>query len=464
MRFVFIGAIALLLVAGIYFWNNGQDLNQHNAVTLLDPTGCEFQGSPELDILKEACLYALGINIPALQPQVLKEIFKTVIELDEQSQEEKIYKLFPENYSIQAEVIQYLAVQKAKLGQFNKALTLANTIPILEWKSYTIRKIAVVKAKNGDFEGAYQVAMGIKERTSRANTLREIIFQMIQFRDFSGARKIAESIDEPYRKRRALVEIERSKQRQAGMLENSETNGQGISLPSKINKPMKIATSGEGVPELQSSVENANDLRIAARAQADQGDFSGAYESIGSIKEPFFKSKALVDMASILAKQGDTTRALEVAENIQTLSARAYAFMNIGLAQKKSKNEALGKKSLDQAFSHARQFSNSEIRDDILSEVALAQLEIGDEQGSQHTIDSISDPFQKTYILRKIQHFKKKKRSLLDYERFIATLLSSSSIRAPTKKAKSLRKIAKQWKKLVQEGVSDPNQIGVNPQ
>ena len=458
MRSVFIGAIALLLVAGIYFWINDQGIGQDNPVTLVGPTGCEFHGSPELNILKEGCLYALGIDVPVLQSYVLKEIFKAVIELDEQSQEEKIPKLFS-NPLIQAEVIQNLAVRKAIIGQFKEALKLAHTIQNLEWRNYTIRKIAVLKAKKGDFEGAYQVAMGIKERTPRANALREIVLQKIQIGDFGSARKIAESIDEPYRKRRTLVEIERSKQRQAQLSQNPVGNGHRISLRSRIKKPGKIVEFREIAPETQAQAKRANFLRSAARVQAQQGDLSGAFETIGSIKGPFFKSRALVDIASIVAKQGDTTSAWEIAESIQTPSPRVDAFLNIGLTHKNHSGESLGKKALDRAFYYAKQITNSEIRDELLSEVSLAQLEIGDEKGIQYTTDSIRDQNQKDYVLRSIRAMKSNAKGLLDYERFIEKLRSIDSIQVPIEKAESLRQVAKQWKGLIAEEMLPSREI-----
>lgn len=206
-----------------------------------------------------------------------------------------------------------IAIRYAGLGQFDRALELANSIEDAAGRDVAKARIATIIRKSGDPKRARQLHDSIQlfaERNGRkvprhaTYILGDIAAELAASGNFERVFELARSTDEDYLKRTALdaildnLVLEEDKRNDFGILSKviaiSATLGNGEDGPIISRVAQKYAEADQ----YQKAITLANSL---ARTREDYDNFH--------------RDDAIANIAVLLAKQGEFARAIKLAES-----------------------------------------------------------------------------------------------------------------------------------------------------
>lgn len=206
-----------------------------------------------------------------------------------------------------------IAIRYAGLGQFDRALELANSIEDAADRDVAKARIATIIRKSGDpkrarrLQDAIQLFVesnGRKVPRYKTYSLGEIAEELAACGDFERVFELARSTDDDYLKRTALDAILDN-----FLLEEGKRNDFGI-----LAKVIEIsATLGNG--------EDRPVISRVAQKYAEAGQYRKAITLVNSLAQQaddpadFHRDDSIANIAVLLAKQGEFARAIKLAES-----------------------------------------------------------------------------------------------------------------------------------------------------
>lgn len=328
--------------------------------------------------------------------------------------------------SMRSAALRDIALAQVRAGdQAAAARTLEQAVQAAAAFNPALQNIAVVRAELGDVAGALQVAADVEVEFMKYDTLVDIARVLSDRGDFTGALRAAAAIpDDKHWKSTSLSDIAQAQAKAGDMAAATSTFEESLRIATALKAPgalVSVATARAKAGDLEGAFRTAalikkynhkkssqNFLSFALRgiaaAQAGNGDLVGALQTAFTIEGDVLKEYALRDIAVAQARAGDVTGALQTASTIQGDSAKSHTMLiAIAEAQAKAGDRAAAARTFEQAFQSLVNGPMPPGRvDDVLVEIAAAQVRAADLKGALRTAALIKTYTQKSVALRGI--------------------------------------------------------------
>ncbi len=230
------------------------------------------------------------------------------------------------------------AILKDRAGALEvlkQALDIAGIVQNDNEKADALGGITMAFLAAGDVPGAFRTAALIESAfagkplpevaaTTKSEMLRAIAIAQARAGDSRGALQAVGSIGNPYMQASALAEI----------AVTQAERGDQLAAGATLRKALQIATA------IQDFSAQAPALLGIAQAQAKVGDraaatrtFRQARQTVRVSEDERYKTDALLDLAMVQSGAGDFSGAVETADGIQDVDAKAHAWRVIAAAQ-----------------------------------------------------------------------------------------------------------------------------------
>ena len=241
-----------------------------------------------------------------------------------------------------------IAIRYAGLGQFDRALELANSIEDAADRDIAKARIATIIRKSGDIERAGEILDSIplfveidgrKVPRHRTYILGEIAEELAACGAFERVFALAMVADEDYLRRTALDAV----------LDNfvpQENKRNDFSILSRVIELSARLSNGEDGPI----------IKRVAQKYAEAGQYRKAITLANSLVRPgedfddFNRDDAIMNIALLLAKRGEFTRAINLAESTDDYF-KSQALIQIAKEQIAKEQSDAGVRSLEKVTS-----------------------------------------------------------------------------------------------------------------
>mgnify|MGYP000742916602 CR=1 FL=1 len=227
-----------------------------------------------------------------------------------------------------------IATKYTEVDQFDRALRVARAIKDPDYKSDALANIAVKYAEAGQFDQALKIVRAIKDCDKKFSALADIACRYAEAGQYDRALEVARTIKDPDYKSDALANIA-VKCAQAGMstqaseilsqaFELAKTTSELDALTNIAVKYAEIGMSEKASAILSEAIELAKDEAVTAAAlfpklalhwltiklaeiakkYAEAGQFNQALELTRGVEDAYYKSQALVYIASKYEEHG----------------------------------------------------------------------------------------------------------------------------------------------------------------
>jgi hypothetical protein len=305
----------------------------------------------------------------------------------------------------------------------DQALTIAEKVEALDYKSEALRDIAVAMAKAGEKEQAKQMflkAIAAAERIQLASTkfgaMAYIAREMAYERDFVKAVAIMEKIEEPNKSyARYCIAPELAKagefSQAVAMAEKIEKADQKSFILYRIaNEMVKARAFTQAVSLTEKLAESDNKsylLWAIVLEMAKAGDYLKAIAVAEKEQKADKKSSVLYYIALEMAKAGKSLQAIAVAEKIEDAVNRSAALLSVVTSLAKAGEKEQADRLLLKAMAAAEKIEKPVGKFHMLCYIAYMLIKSGDmEQAHQFlgkamaTVEKIEDARSKYYALR----------------------------------------------------------------
>lgn len=268
---------------------------------------------------------------------------------------------------LQAKTLGAIASALANIGQFDKAMEVANAITENRWQAGALTAVATALAEFGEsrfagrvFEKALVVASAITGHW-QAKTLAAITAALVRTGDNERARqlceqalKVVDTITDNGGKTESLVAIATALIHTGDELWACQVFEQALlsaygtqhsfDNEARVAVALAFAEAAEFRPAIlvaqaitgddwKSNTRKANALMAVASTMAKTGDaekaneiVEQALEVVGKINDPYWKAEVLADIAEALGKAGDSVQALQLGEQAREAAAAITDF------------------------------------------------------------------------------------------------------------------------------------------
>ncbi len=226
-----------------------------------------------------------------------------------------------------------IAYEQARSNDIEGALSTAGAIVEVNLRSEALVEIAVEQAKRGEIESAHKTLNSIAAKLVPANALYRAVKDLVRVGDIPHAKEIADTLEVTppnYGVADALAELS------VAQIKLGNNEG-GLETVSKVPDEFM-----------------ADILSRLAEAQVNAGNINGAFETVSRLKNEIQQAHARCRIARAQAEMGDPAGAL-----------KTFRGLNVD--------------SVD--------------RIEVLRDIAVSQIKIGDSEGARGTLDILAEDF-----------------------------------------------------------------------
>jgi serine protease Do len=256
-----------------------------------------------------------------------------------------------------------IAIGLARVGQFDKALQVAERIwipPQFDRQSYAYAEIAIAMARAGQYDQALQVTKKTSDASLRSYGLSSIVEAMAE----AGERERALNISDqalPLAK-----SIKDEKERSSALAEVAIA----MAKTGQFDKALQIAKDVSD----KYLARNSYALSGIIKEMAKVGQFDRAQQIAKGIKDGKFRASALVGIVEGMAKAGQFDKAIEVSQLIKdgdkAIQKRSLGLSCIAAAMAKAEQPDRAEQTYSLALQAAQGIKNETIREATLWVIA----------------------------------------------------------------------------------------------
>ncbi len=262
----------------------------------------------------------------------------------------------------------------------------ANRIEAKRQQGAALVQIATVQLRAGNVAGAQQTAAAIREREAKSEILRQIVAISAAGSDLQTARDLLRDIEDPFYRALAAGDIAVAEVR-AGRNDRAEA------MAGRARRAERGQVYGR-----------------VALARADQGDMSGAIQTLQKVDDDLYRAVMHGRLALSRAVAGDQTAAAQMfAAAIASVEAhpreperRALTFAQLGRMQAVGGNRAAAIQTLGRASREAEKLERGEQREDTLDHIARGLARAGDSSGALQTALRMNDRVARALLVRDV--------------------------------------------------------------
>ena len=262
----------------------------------------------------------------------------------------------------------------------------ANRIEAKRQQGAAFVQIATVQLRAGNVAGAQQTAAAIREREAKSEILRQIVAISAAAGDLQTARDLLRDIDDPFYQALAAGDIAVAEVR-AGR------NDRADAIAGRARRAERGQVYG----------------RIAL-ARADNGDVSGAIQTLQKIDDDLYRAVMHGRLALGRAVAGDPTAAAQmfaaanasVEAHPREPERRALTFAQLGRMQAVGGDRAAAIQTLGRASREAEKLERGEQREDTLDHIARGLARAGDSSGALQTALRMNDRVARALLVRDV--------------------------------------------------------------
>lgn len=309
------------------------------------------------------------------------------------------------------EVLRKIASVQAKIGDIEGAVQTVQSIKLdLRLKDSVLLNIAKAQATKGDIQGALRTARSINNRKRAEQTRIEIIIIQADNEDIEGSLNTAQTIEDDFHRSSALQLIAKRQIKMGDLTAAKKimekTLQDALSLQSKTGMGGQLATAAEeqaAMGDIEGALQTAaliqenlskqRALQRIAIVQAESGDVEGARKtmSLMSLVKPLLQNESqagsvLGTIVKVQAAAGKFEEAFSTASTIKDEFWKVQALVEIARARVIQGVPPAAARTFQQAIGMAKEIDNSFARTSAVSNLAVAQADVGDIGGALKTL------------------------------------------------------------------------------
>jgi hypothetical protein len=247
-------------------------------------------------------------------------------------------------------------------------------------------QIATVQLRAGNIAGAQQMAAAIREQEAKSEVLRQIVALSAARGELTAARDMLRDIDDPFYLALAAGDIAVAEVR-------ADHNDKANAMVSRVRR----ADRGQVVGRI-------------ALARADQGDISGAVDTLQKIDDDLYRSVMQGRLAATRAVEKDTQAADKMfAAAIAGVEAhsgdadrRALTLAQIGRLQAVSGDGQTAVTTLTRALREAEGLPRGDVREDTLDHIARGLARAGYAAAALQAAQRMNDRVARALLVRDV--------------------------------------------------------------
>ncbi len=266
--------------------------------------------------------------------------------------------LFGLVYSRPDPVLRAIAVEQIKAGDVAGARRTLRPIADKTYRESVWYHIALAESAAGDAAAALEAARNIPRDNLRDEVMLSVVHAQLRAGDFVAALQTAEQVGQKYWRRRdsAYAAIIAARARAGEM-------SKAFALLDKVETRFPRSQSLEDI----------------AIAQARRGRIAAALRTVGRSRSDI----ALREIASAQLKNGDHAGAIETARSIYVKASRSLALLDIAAVQERAGDSPAARSTIAEALEAARTVLFLDERAKAMASVAHALAQAGDESGAR---------------------------------------------------------------------------------
>lgn len=309
-------------------------------------------------------------------------------------------------------------------------------------KDTVLERIAINYAKLGDYDRGIQIANRIVDDIPKSRALAQIVAQYVAIGDYNQARQVADTIEVQTSKANALIEI----------AAKTGEYQQALSVAQKIDEEESVQLKSLILGKIALLYWKAGQEKQAAEV------LSQALQTATKIEETGAQVRQLAKVALKYAEIGQkeqaiaiSSQAFQVASQSQEANKKAEFLATVAFVYQTVGRQDLATSVFAQALQIAQSVDNEDKKAQTLAKLAIASAEIKPYNQVVQLTQSIKDASTQAYVLTQIaRHYARVERNEEAHQALELALQMTQRSKNSPEKAQRVAEIAIELGKIAQ--------------